>query len=177
MRKDTGYAILLFLLGTLLFTIFFFDVFYLFVIAFLLSILWYEKPFREQESKTPHTSKSKHSQIDKSLKQDGLSVSLSDNTQNISLCPNCHCMTYTINGKCGKCQASKSKERAIVDNLNNERVATLYDNSKSKCPSCKDGIICNGVHMCEDKSYIEVHDGTSDCTNNCGTEMEDGGEK
>lgn len=25
----------------------------------------------------------------------------------ISLCDSCHCMTYTIKGKCGKCRAKK----------------------------------------------------------------------
>lgn len=31
------------------------------------------------------------------------------NKDDITLCPKCHCMTKTINGKCGKCKSPKDK--------------------------------------------------------------------
>lgn len=36
------------------------------------------------------------------------------NEPTLSLCPNCYCMTKTIDGKCGKCQESKP----LVDDIN-----------------------------------------------------------
>lgn len=33
-----------------------------------------------------------------------------ESMKELSLCKKCHCMTWTINGKCGKCKAKKEAE-------------------------------------------------------------------
>jgi len=34
--------------------------------------------------------------------------------RNLNLCQKCYCMTYTINGKCGKCKGKKKNESTSI---------------------------------------------------------------
>ena len=54
----------------------------------------------------------KHSKSDKQIYWARIRMASDKNmydSEQISLCKNCYCMTHTINGKCGKCGANKEK--------------------------------------------------------------------
>ena len=55
-------------------------------------------------------------------------------TKNISLCPNCHSMTKTINNKCGKCGSTKMTKDFIAKEIAkfNEEFGIHFKNSSGE---------------------------------------------